>query len=67
MSADDQAIFKKSNVNSNSKDIDYHIELLIDSADAFDYEDLKNAKYSIDDLKDMLREQILCFENNSSQ
>lgn len=66
-SADDQAIFKKSNVNSNCKDIDYHIELLIDSADAFDYEDLKNAKYSIDDLKEMLKEQIQCYENTTSQ
>ena len=37
---------------------------MIDSADAFDYEDLKNAKYSIDDLKDMLKEQIQCYENN---
>lgn len=62
-SADDQAIFKNSNVNQNNKEIDYHIELLIDSSDAFDYEDLKNAKYSINDLKKMLIEQIQCFEN----
>lgn len=66
-SADDQAIFKKSNVNQGGKEIDYHIELLIDSSDAFDYEDLKNAKYSIDDLKDMLKEQIQCYENNTYQ
>lgn len=63
--ADDQAIFKKSGLNQNMKEVDYHIELLIDSADAFDYEDLKNAKYSIDHLKDMLKDQILCYENNS--
>ena len=55
-SVDDQAIFKNSNVNQNNKEIDYHIELLIDSSDAFDYEDLKNAKYSINDLKRMLVE-----------
>ena len=38
------------------------IELDIDAADAFDYEDLKNAKYTVPKLEKMLIEQIEAFE-----
>lgn len=34
------------------------IELDIDSTDAFDYEDADNAKYSVEDLKAMLVQEI---------
>lgn len=59
--ADAQSILKKAKYKNY--DVDYHIELQIDTADAFDYEDLRNAKYAIDELKAMLIEQIQYFEN----
>jgi len=35
------------------------IELPIDSWDAFDYENASNAKYSVADLKKMMKQEIL--------
>ena len=44
------------------KDIDVHIELDIDAADAFDYEDLQNAKYSVPQLEQMLIDQVVYYD-----
>jgi hypothetical protein len=35
-----------------------HIELDIDAADSFDYEDVKNAKYAVPDLERMLNQEV---------
>jgi hypothetical protein len=40
----------KSKSASPTKNIKLTIELQVDSADAFDYEDLQKAKYNCDDL-----------------
>ena len=42
----------------DSDDPSCHIELDIDTADAFDYEDVKNAKYSVPDLEAMLIKEV---------
>ena len=34
-----------------SSDIDYHIELPIDAAESFDYEEIKNARFTLGDLR----------------
>ena len=39
-------------------DVCCHIELDIDAADAFDYEDVKNAKYSVPQLEAMLIKEV---------
>ena len=38
------------------------IELPIDSMDAFDYENAENAKYSVDDLRKILIDEIKVYE-----
>ena len=35
------------------------VELPIDSWDAFDYENANNAKYGVEDLKKMMKQEIL--------
>jgi hypothetical protein len=37
------------------------IELPIDSLDAFDYENAENAKYTVNDLRNILADEILYF------
>ena len=39
------------------------IELQIDSIDSFDYENAENAKYSVDDLRGILIEEIKIYRN----
>jgi hypothetical protein len=56
-------ILKQENVRSNKKVI--KIELNIDRVDAFEYENTSNAKYSVDDLKRMVIEEIIFYNHKN--
>ena len=58
---DKEKVLNKMKLAVDQGDKSYQIFLPIDSQDAFDYENPVNAKYTIDDLRQILTDEVLEF------
>jgi hypothetical protein len=56
-------ILKQENIRNNKKVM--KIELNIDRVDAFEYENTSNAKYSVDELKKMVIDEIIFYNHKN--
>jgi hypothetical protein len=56
-------ILKQENARNNKKVT--KIELNIDRVDAFEYENTSNAKYSVDELKKMVIDEIIFYNHKN--
>ena len=50
-------------LDRSEEDLSCHIELDIDTADAFDYEDANKAKFTIQDLQQLVLNEVEYYEN----